>query len=103
MDNAKPIQIEVIYALPDGQYQVNLKLPAGATVKAALAESGLLEKFPEIDLQRQRTGIFGRLVKLDTVLEDGQRLEIYRPLTRDPKQARRERAARAKRAGTARG
>lgn len=100
MENHKKIQIEVIYALPDGQYQVTLKLPAGSTANAALADSGLLKKFPEIDLQRQRIGVLGRIVKPDYVLEDGQRLEIYRPLTCDPKQARRERAAQGKSNGS---
>jgi uncharacterized protein len=99
MDNTKKMQIEVIYALPDGQYQVTLRVPIGTTGVAALQDSGLLKKFPEIDLQRQRIGVFGKLVKPDYVLEDGQRLEIYRPLVRDPKLARRERAARAKRIG----
>ncbi|MGA9855879.1 MAG: RnfH family protein [Gammaproteobacteria bacterium] len=99
-NNDKEIQIEVIYASPDAQYQVTLRLSAGTTANAALEASGLLNKFPEIDLRRQRIGVFGRLVKPDYVLQDGQRLEIYRPLTHDPKQARRERAARAKRKQT---
>ena len=96
MGNNKKIKIEVVYALPDGQYQVTLKLPAGITADAVLADSGLLKIFPEIDLQRLRIGVLGRIVESDYVLEDGQRLEIYRPLTRDPKQARRERAAQEK-------
>ncbi len=96
MDNARKIRIEVVYALPDVQYQVTFKLPAGSTASVAIAASGLLKKFPGIDLQRQKIGIYGQLVKPDYVLGDGQRLEIYRPLMRDPKQARRERAVQGK-------
>ncbi|HVA55387.1 MAG TPA: RnfH family protein [Gammaproteobacteria bacterium] len=96
MGNNKKIKIEVVYALPDEQCQVALTLPEGATAYMALECSELLKKFPEIDLQRQRIGILGSIVKPDYVLEDGQRLEIYRPLTRDPKQARRQRAAEGK-------
>jgi uncharacterized protein len=68
----------------------------GTTARAALELSVLLEKLPEIDLAHQRIGIYGCLVKPDYVLKDGERMEIYRPLIRDPKQARRERAARGK-------
>lgn len=93
----RQIQIEVVYASPERQYLVTLKLPAGSKANVAIAESGFLKKFPEIDLRRQKIGIYGRIVTADHVLEDGQRLEIYRQLIRDPKQARRERAARAKR------
>jgi uncharacterized protein len=96
MDNTKNMQIEVIYASADGQYQVILKLPVGTTARAAIELSGLLEKFPEIDLAHQCIGVYGNRVKPSHVLDDGQRLEIYRSLIRDPKQARRERAAHGK-------
>lgn len=102
MENHKKIQIEVIYALPDEQFQVALELPEGATANTALEFSGLLKKYPEIDLQHQRIGILGRIVEPDYVLKDGQRVEIFRPLTRDPKQARRERAAQGRRMGKSR-
>ncbi len=96
MVNNKKILIEVVYALPDAQYQVTLELVEGVTAHAALEFSGLLKKFPEIDLQCQSIGILGRTVKPDYILKHGQRLEIYRQLTRDPKQARRERAVQGK-------
>jgi putative ubiquitin-RnfH superfamily antitoxin RatB of RatAB toxin-antitoxin module len=67
-------------------------------VEEALRRSGVLERCPEIDLQRSRVGIFGRFCTLDQVLEDGDRVEIYRPLAADPKDLRRARLA-AKKAG----
>lgn len=102
MPNNETLHIEVVYALPDAQYRIELKLPAGSTASAALERSGLLQKFPEIDLGNDRMGIFGRTVKPGYVLADGQRLEIYRPLLRDPKEARRERAAQGRRPGKTR-
>ncbi len=102
MQNNETLHIEVVYALPDAQYRIELQLPAGSTASAALERSGLLQRFPEIDLGNDRMGIFGRTVKPDYVLADGQRLEIYRPLLRDPKEARRERAAQGRHSGKAR-
>ncbi len=88
-----PMNIEVCYALPDKQIIVPIKLGAGATVAMAIATSNILLKFPQIDLARNRVGIFGKLAKLDSVLREGDRVEIYRPLIADPKDARRKRAA----------
>jgi len=93
MSQNEMLHIELVYALPDAQYRIELKLATGSTASAAIKHSGLLQKFPEIDLAYYKIGIYGRIVKPDHVLVDGQRLEIYRPLTRDPKEARRERAA----------
>ncbi|MGH8370556.1 MAG: RnfH family protein [Gammaproteobacteria bacterium] len=90
MAHAESLQVEVVYALPDQQTVVALTLPLGATVRDAVMQSGLLQRFPDIDLAQHHVGIFGRLTALNTGLKDGDRIEIYRPLTNDPKQVRRE-------------
>jgi len=82
------LRVEVVYALAHGVDAVTVRLPAGATVREALAKSGRL------DLARGKVGIFGRVVSLDARLADGDRVEIYRPLAVDPKEARRRRASR---------
>jgi putative ubiquitin-RnfH superfamily antitoxin RatB of RatAB toxin-antitoxin module len=79
------MKVHVIYALPKRQFLSNVKLPDGGTVNDAIQSSGILKRFPAIDLEKQKTGIFGKFVKLDAVLQDGDRVEIYRPLTVDPK------------------
>lgn len=88
------LKIEVVYATPGGQTRYVLELEEGATVRDAVARSGALMEFPEIDLTRNRVGIYGRLVSLDARLAEGDRVEILRPLVADPKEARRRRAAR---------
>jgi putative ubiquitin-RnfH superfamily antitoxin RatB of RatAB toxin-antitoxin module len=90
------IAVELVYALPDEQSVVELTLEPGVTAAEAIRRSGLLEQYPEIDLQSARIGIHGRVVQRDTVLADGDRVEIYRPLVTEPKQARR-RSARTQR------
>lgn len=87
------LDIEVAYAKPDQQVIVALKMPEGATVELAVSASGLLERFPEIDRADLIAGIFGSVCKLDQPLKPGDRVEIYRPLRHDPKEARRQRAA----------
>jgi len=82
------IQVEVVYALPQREESVRLKVPRGATVREALERSGLAA------LAGAKVGIFGKVVSADLPLSDGDRVEIYRPLTIDPKDARRLRAAR---------
>ena len=91
------LRVEVAYARPDVQVLEPLILPPGATVEAAIRASGLLERFPEIDLARDGAGIFSRPVALDAPLRDGDRVEIYRPLQADPKDLRRQRARRQRR------
>ncbi|HHO68738.1 MAG TPA: RnfH family protein [Gammaproteobacteria bacterium] len=91
------IHVEVAYALPHEQVILPLKLPAGSTLMQAIEQSGILERFPDIDLSRQKVGIFGKLKKPDQVLRDGDRVEIYRPLIADPKEVRKQRAAQGKR------
>lgn len=93
---ADTIKIEVVYALPAKQEVIPLTLPAGATLQQALEASGLLAKYPEIDLIRGKFGIYSKLAKLDTVLRDRDRVEIYRPLIADPKEVRKQRAAEGK-------
>jgi hypothetical protein len=86
------IQIEVVYALPERQIVRRLSLPPGTTVERAVNLSEINHLFPEIDLSRNKLGIFGKLVKPDRALQDGDRVEIYRPLILDPKDSRRKRA-----------
>lgn len=93
---AELINIEVVYALPERQEIVKLKLGEGATLAQALEASGIQKKFPEIDPATAKTGIFGKLSKPDTVLHDRDRVEIYRPLKADPKEVRKQRAAEGK-------
>lgn len=85
------MRIEVAYAKPERQVVLEIELPIGSTVEQAIQASGLLRQFPEIDLTRQKTGIFGQVSKLDKLLQDGDRVEIYRPLAQDPMTARRNR------------
>lgn len=89
---AETICIEVAAALPERQEIVALELAAGATVMDAVEASGLPGRFPEIEIDPKRLGVFGRLRPPDHVLRDGDRVEIYRPLKVDPKEVRRQRA-----------
>ena len=84
--------VAVCYALPDARFLVQLDVDAGTTIAQAIAASGVLVRFPEIDLARNKLGLFGKLKPADTVLRDGDRIEIYRPLQADPMESRRRRA-----------
>jgi len=95
------ISVEVCYAKPEVQAMVALSLPAGTTAAESVARSGLLSRFPEIDLQKNALGIAGKKVDGDRVLKEGERLEILRPLTADPKETRRRLAAQGKTMGRA--
>ena len=86
--------IEVAYATPQRQALVRIEAPPGCTLRQAIERSGILGEFPEISLEQCKVGIFGQLRQLDDTVEAGDRVEIYRPLTADPKQARRLRAKR---------
>lgn len=90
------IHVQVAYALPDRQDIVTIELPEGASAQQAVEASGLLQKHPEIDLARNKLGIFAKLIKADQVLRDRDRVEIYRALIADPKEVRRQRAAEGK-------
>jgi uncharacterized protein len=89
---SEEIEIEVVYALPHEQLIVPLKIKLGTTVAQAIECSGVLEKYPEIDLTQNKVGIFGKLTKLHAVLRNKDRVEIYRPLIANPKEVRRKRA-----------
>jgi putative ubiquitin-RnfH superfamily antitoxin RatB of RatAB toxin-antitoxin module len=90
------IMVEVAYALPKEQLIIPVRVPVGTTAEDAIKLSGILQKFPDIDLAANKFGIFGKLTKPDTVLRELDRVEIYRPLIADPKEVRRQRAAEGK-------
>ena len=87
------IAIEVVYALPANQALKCFNVPDGTTIEQAIALSGIIAQFPEIDVAKNKFGIFGQLANAETVLRHQDRIEIYRPLIIDPKEARRKRAA----------
>ncbi len=87
------VVVQVVYALPGAQEVVEVELEEGAPVEDALNASGIPARHPEIDLKTQRIGVWGRPVTLATGVRDRDRVEIYRALSADPKQARRRRAA----------
>jgi len=90
------INVEVLYALPQEQTLLKIQIPPGKTIEEAVKMSGILEKYPEIDLATNKVGIYSKLSKLDTVLRDRDRIEVYRPLIADPKEVRRKRAEEGK-------
>jgi putative ubiquitin-RnfH superfamily antitoxin RatB of RatAB toxin-antitoxin module len=88
--------VEVAYATPVRQEAIEVSVSPGATVEQVIRASGILARFPEIDLTHQRVGIFGETVRLQDAVHNGDRVEIYRPLVADPKEARRRRAVKKK-------
>jgi uncharacterized protein len=94
MDDEGLIEIEVAYAKPEEQVIVTINVPQGATIGQAVILSGLLERFPEISQSELKIGIFGVSCKPEQIVGQGDRVEIYRPLIHDPKEARRQRALR---------
>ena len=96
MERALLIEVEVAYALPEAQFLQFLKLADGSTVRDAIEASGVLSRFPSIELNSNPVGIFSTRVALDQVLSSGDRVEIYRALTITPVEARRLRARRKK-------
>lgn len=78
------MQIGVAYAEPGNQIWLTLEVPEETTVREAIERSGILRQFPHIDLATQKVGIFGKLVKLETPLRAGDRVEIYRAIVCDP-------------------
>lgn len=87
------VNAEIVYARERQQALLKVQGPQGLTVGDAIERSGILTRFPEIDLAVNKVGIFGKLTKLDQPLQSGDRVEIYLPLIADPKQARKDRAA----------
>lgn len=90
------INVEVAYALPEKQIIRAVNVDAGTTIGAAIVQSGLMMDFPELELENAKVGVFGKAAAMTTVLFDGDRVEIYRPLIADPKEVRRKRAAEGK-------
>jgi putative ubiquitin-RnfH superfamily antitoxin RatB of RatAB toxin-antitoxin module len=86
------VEVEVAYAKPEQQVLVTLAMEEGVTVGAVIQASGFLERFSEIALSELKVGIFGVVCKLDQPVSEGDRIEIYRALVHDPKEARRQRA-----------
>ena len=85
-----PISVEVVFALADAQALVAVTLLDGAVVGDAIEQSGIAARFPEIDLGDLPVGVWGHVVDRDTRLNDGDRVEIYRQLDIDPREARRQ-------------
>jgi putative ubiquitin-RnfH superfamily antitoxin RatB of RatAB toxin-antitoxin module len=91
-EKAALIWVEVAYALPERQKLLRLEVPAGATVAEAIEISGIRNDFEGLEIDPAAVGIFSRKVPMDRMLREGDRVEIYRPLIADPKEARRRRA-----------
>jgi putative ubiquitin-RnfH superfamily antitoxin RatB of RatAB toxin-antitoxin module len=85
------MNVGVCYAEADRQLWLRLEVPDGSTVQQAIELSGVLERYPNIDLETQKVGIFGKFAKLDTPVKEGDRVEIYRKITADPQQVQRRR------------
>ncbi|HAT06759.1 MAG TPA: RnfH family protein [Aeromonas salmonicida] len=95
------LNIEVVYALPKRQTVLRIRVAPETSVLAAIEQSGIVQKHPEIDLSVNKFGIYSRPVKGTELLQDGDRIEIYRPLIADPKEMRKKRAEKAKEEGRA--
>lgn len=93
---SEKIVIEVAYAYPEKYFLKKLVLESAITIQSAILQSGVLEKYTEIDLRENKIGIFSRPAKLTDLVENGDRIEIYRPLIADPKEIRRKRAEQQK-------
>jgi putative ubiquitin-RnfH superfamily antitoxin RatB of RatAB toxin-antitoxin module len=87
------IEIEVVYGLPHKQILLSLSVPSGSCIEESIKLSGIVTHFPEVIPSLATVGIFSRLEKLETIVKEGDRIEIYRPLTADPKEMRKLRAA----------
>ena len=96
MASAARIHVEIAYARPDVQVIIPIDVELGTTLEEAVKLSGILKRFPEIDLSRNKVGVFGKLQKPLAELREGDRVEIYRPLIADPKEVRKQRAAQGK-------
>ncbi len=90
------IKVEILYAYPEQYFLQKIELNAPLTIEQVIVKSGVLEKYPEIDLKINKVGIFSRPAKLKDIVNDGDRIEIYRPLVADPKEIRRKRAEQQK-------
>ena len=88
--------VEVAYAIANKQSLISIEVENGTTLKEAVLASGILDTYKEIDLSKDRVGIFSKFATLETILREKDRVEIYRPLIADPKKVRKERAAEGK-------
>ncbi|QGM80488.1 RnfH family protein [Otariodibacter oris] len=95
-EQAEKIVVEVVYAYPDKYFLKKLYLDKPLSIQNVILQSGVLEKYTEIDLRENKIGIFSRPAKLTDLVENGDRIEIYRPLIADPKEIRRKRAEQQK-------
>jgi putative ubiquitin-RnfH superfamily antitoxin RatB of RatAB toxin-antitoxin module len=86
------MQVEVAFAMPDRQFLERIEVPDGATVADAIRRSGVTRRFPDMDLERLDVGIWGKPVRRNRVLAEGDRVEVYRPLAMEPREARRLKA-----------
>lgn len=98
VDKSRNASIEVAYALPAKQRLVRVLVPEGTTMRQAVELSGIIADFPELDAAHSSMGIFGKIVAKpdEHIVKDGDRVEIYRPLIADPKEARKRRAEKLK-------
>jgi uncharacterized protein len=87
------ITVELIFALPEEQDLLTLQVQVETTIEQAIHASGILTRYPQIDLNVNKVGIFGKVTTLDTILQEGDRIEIYRALIADPKEVRKKKAA----------
>jgi len=97
MGNAESLRVEVVYPLPHEQLLLEACVPPGASIRDGIIASGVLARYPQLDIGTLEAGIYGKLVKLDEPVRDRDRIEIYRPLIADPKAVRQQRAADGKR------
>lgn len=96
MENPENISIEVVYPLPHEQLLMALEVPDGSSIREGILASGVLDRYPELNIDTLEAGVFGKLAKLDQPLRARDRIEIYRPLIADPKAVRKQRAAEGK-------
>lgn len=99
--NQNNLSIEVVYGTPERQKILSIHVPHGTTVAEAIELSGMQRYFPEMNVDKNRVGIWNRSCKLTDTVKNNDRIEIYRPLIADPKENRRRRAERAKQEGRA--
>lgn len=92
MSDQKTMKVEVVCALPEKQVLRTLNIQEGTSVLEAIEQSGIMQEFPDVQLDPNRLGIFSLKAKASDILRQGDRVEIYRPLLADPKEARRNRA-----------
>lgn len=99
-NTAQKIIVEVAYAYPEKYFLKKIVLDTPISIQNVILQSGVLEKYTEINLRENKIGIFSRPAKLTDVVENGDRIEIYRPLLADPKEIRRQRAEKQKKSSS---